>query len=78
MMFNYSKLLGKIKERGFTQTDFAQKIGMSPTTLSLKLSNKASFKQEEMKKASELLNIDTTEIGTYFFCEGGSENLNSA
>ena len=75
-MFDYSKLLGQIKEKGFTQADFAAKIGVSPPTLSLKLSNKAFFKQDEMKKTSEIIGFDISEMGSYFFCEKSSENLN--
>ena len=75
-MYDYSKLLGKIKEKGLTCADFADKIGVSPPTLSLKLSNKAFFKQNEMKKTSEIIGFDISEIGAYFFCEESSENLN--
>ena len=67
MSFNYSKLLGKIKECGLTQSEFALKIGTTKTTLSLKLSNKASFKQVEIKKSCDILGIPIDEIGHYFF-----------
>ena len=73
-MYNYSKLLGRIKECGLTQSEFAYKIGTTPTTLSLKLSNKAFFKQEEMKKASEILCFDDKELGAYFFSKEVQKN----
>lgn len=66
-MFDYSKLLGKIKEHGLTNAMLAKKIGTTPTTLSLKLSNKASFKQKEIAKCCELLHINTKDVGAYFF-----------
>ena len=65
--FDYSKLLGRIKEYGFTQERIAAKIGMSVSTLSFKLNNKAFFTQKEIRKISDLLEIETDEIGLYFF-----------
>ena len=69
LIFDYSKLLGRIKEKGFTQETFAEAIGISKATLSLKLSNKAYFKQNEMDKACLVLGIDKAEIGAYFFAQ---------
>ena len=65
--FDYSKLLGRIKEYGFTQEIIASEIGMSVSTLSFKLNNKAFFTQKEIKKICDLLEIETTEVGVYFF-----------
>lgn len=67
MQFDYSKLLGRIKEFGFTQEEFASAIGISPTTLSLKLNGKAFFTQKEMDKACAVLENDKSEVGAYFF-----------
>lgn len=65
--FDYSKLLGRIKEYGFTQESIAPEIGMSVSTLSFKLNNKAFFTQREIRKFCDLLEIETAEIGLYFF-----------
>ena len=67
--FDYSKLLGRIKEKGYTLKTFAKAIGISLSTLSLKLSNKAYFKQCEMDNASNVLEFDRAEIGVYFFTQ---------
>lgn len=67
MQFDYSKLLGQIKEFGLTQEEFALAIGISATTLSLKLNGKAFFTQKEMDKACAVLEIDKSEVGAYFF-----------
>ena len=40
MEFDYSKLLGRIKEFGYTQETLAGAIKMSVSTMSLKLNNK--------------------------------------
>ena len=69
LKFDYSKLLGRIKEKGYTQETFAEAIGIGISTLSLKLSSKAYFKQSEMDKASDVLGFDKGEIGAYFFAQ---------
>lgn len=65
--FDYSKLLGRIKEYGFTQESIALEIGMSVSTISFKLNNKAFFSQKEIRKICDLLEIEIADIGIYFF-----------
>ena len=65
--FDYTKLIGKIIEREYTLETFAKTLEISLYTLSLKLSNKANFKQHEMQKIREALGFDANEIGEYFF-----------
>jgi transcriptional regulator with XRE-family HTH domain len=67
MPFNYSKLLGRFREYGFTQKDVAAHIGVGPTTLSLKLNNKATFTSSEIDSMCKLLDIAKEDIGIYFF-----------
>lgn len=67
MSFNYSKLRGRIKEKYVTQENFAQKMGVSRTTLSQKLNNINEFTQQEINKAVELLDLPVEEIPIYFF-----------
>mgnify|MGYP002519668063 CR=1 FL=1 len=67
MSFNYSKLLGKMRECNYTQEKLANAINMNKGTLNQKLNNKANFTQPEMDSICELLNIPADEIGTYFF-----------
>lgn len=69
MSFNYSKLLGKIKERGFTQKEVAKHIRINNGTLSTKLNNKSSFTADEIADICKLLDISKHEIGDYFFAE---------
>lgn len=72
--FDYSKLLGRIKEYGFTQERIASEIGISVSTLSYKLNNKAFFTQKEIRKICDLLEIVIAEIGVYFFTLKVQEN----
>ena len=67
MKFDYSKLLGRIKEFGFTQETLAKRIGIAESSMCLKLNNRASFKHGEIFQVSEALGIATSEIGVYFF-----------
>lgn len=67
MPYNYSKLLGKIVERVGTQAAFAEKMGLSERSISLKLNGKVAWKQTEIAKACEVLGIRLNEIDKYFF-----------
>lgn len=67
MEYDYSKLLGRIKEKCGGQTEFAQKMELSERTVSLKLNNKIPWKQTEITKAAEILGFSIEEIQSYFF-----------
>lgn len=67
MKFNYSKLLGRMRECGFTQEQLAKAIGINKGTLSAKVNNRFSFSQEEILAICKLLNIPVCEIGEYFY-----------
>lgn len=66
-MFNYNKLSNKITEIFSCDVNFAIKMGFSERTLSLKLNNKSEWKQTEIIKACNLLDIEISEIDVYFF-----------
>lgn len=66
-IYDYSKLLGRLREMGLTQSDLAGKIGISEASLNLKLKNKSPFKQCEISEISEVLSIPNAKIETYFF-----------
>ena len=67
MKFNYSKLLGRMKECGFTQEQLAKAIGINKGTLSMKLNNRFSFSQDEILAICKVLNIPVSEIGEFFY-----------
>ena len=67
--FDYSKLLGKIKENGYTQSEFAAELGMTPSTFSLRLSGKGYFRQPETIKMCDMLGIAYKDISLYFFTQ---------
>lgn len=68
MFFNHSKLLGRMREYGFTQDSLSKAIGINECTLNIKLNGKGYFNTKEIDKIAELLQIPDKEIGEYFFC----------
>lgn len=67
MVNDYSMLWGKIKQSGLTQQRLAKKIGISTTSLSLKINNHKQFTQKEILKISNAIGIATKDIPKYFF-----------
>ena len=65
--FDYSKLLGRIKEKGYTLNEIAKCIGLAPSTFSLRLSSDGYFRQPEMVKICDVLGIAYKDIPVYFF-----------
>ena len=76
MVIDYSKLLGRIREKGFTQAQIANLVGMTPGTMSAKLNNQAYFKQTEIIAICEVLEIPISEYGEYFFTRRVRKNTN--
>lgn len=69
MAFDFQKLKGRIIEKFSTQYAFADAMGWSTRTLSLKLNGIRAWKQPEICKALELLDLETDDIKEYFFTE---------
>ena len=76
MVIEYGKLLGRIKEKGFTQAQLANIVGMTPGTMSAKLNNQAYFKQSEVIEICGVLDIPISEYGDYFFTRKVRKNTN--
>lgn len=69
MIFDYSKLKGRIVEKNTTQEKLAKANNMTKTSLNLKLNNKIAFNQEDIIGLSKSLEISKEEIGIYFFTQ---------
>lgn len=67
MAFNYNKLKGRIVEICGSQSEFAKLLGVSKQTVTAKLNNRSNFSQNDIIKWCEILQIDQSEIGIYFF-----------
>lgn len=67
MKFDYSKLIGRIKEKYNRRKDFAKLIPLSENSLSKKLNNKVPFTSNEIYRIVNILEIDMQEIYLYFY-----------
>lgn len=66
------KLRSLMIAKGYTQSDIADKLGISPQSLSYKINNKVEFKASEIETLCVLLDI--TNKDEYFFCTKNSQN----
>lgn len=67
MKYDYSKLKGLIREKFGTQKKVAGKIGISPRSMSMKITGKRFFQQDEISAMCGLLGIAASDIYDYFF-----------
>ncbi|MBO7250846.1 MAG: DUF739 family protein [Clostridia bacterium] len=68
-MFNYSKLLGRIKECGLNQEKLAAALDKDKSTISAKLNNQSYFTQKEIDEICKILDIPNEAIVDYFFAK---------
>lgn len=67
MKYSYNKLRGRIVEKYGSQRKFANVLNISITSMTNKMTAKTGFSQEDIETWSELLDIDQSEYGAYFF-----------
>jgi hypothetical protein len=67
LVYDYSKLKGRIKEIFNTQEAFALAVGLSSRSLSLTLSSARGWKQDQIMKAIRVLGLTEADIQPYFF-----------
>lgn len=65
--YDFSKLMGRIKEKGYTQEAISSVILRNPCTFSQKINNKGTFTAAEIAAMCRVLEIEKEEIGVYFF-----------
>lgn len=66
-MFDYSKLKGRIIEKYDSQSAFADAIGVKVQAVNAKLRGRVSISKADIIKWSQALDIETNDIGAYFF-----------
>lgn len=74
ILYDYAKLLGRMREKNTTQVGLAQEIGISETSINLSLGNKRPFKQDEITSICTYLDIPISDVDNYFFCRKTLEN----
>lgn len=67
MLYDYSKLRGKIREVCGTQDKFSESLGVGRVSLSRRLNNQLEFSQDEILKACDILGINKEDLPAYFF-----------
>jgi transcriptional regulator with XRE-family HTH domain len=72
-LLNVNLLKAAIVRVGYTQGEFAQKIGISFNTLSRKMSGVSPFNVDEIDKACEVLNLTDCEEICSIFLSGVSQ-----
>lgn len=66
MVFDFSRLRGRIVERYGSCDRFAAAMGRSKVWLSSRLNNAVSWRGPEIREAAELLGIPPEEIPSFF------------
>ena len=56
-----------MREKLITQSHLASVLGLSETSLNRKIKNKTEFRQSEISKICECLEIPNEHIDSYFF-----------
>lgn len=69
ILYDYSKLIGRIVEKFGGQQAFSKAIGRSERTVSLKLNNRVPFKQSDIELWSSALELGKDDIVPYFFTQ---------
>jgi len=67
IVFDYSKLRGRIREVFHTETRFARELGISKVSLSAKLNGRQNFSLNEISKMSHIFNLKEKEMFEFFF-----------
>ena len=65
--YNYSKLRGRIVEKFGTIAVFAEKTSRTRTYVSSVLNHNSELYQSDIDEWANLLDIDDSELGLYFF-----------
>ncbi len=67
MMYRYDKLRGKIVEKYRSQKAFADILGCTKNTVTLKLQGERGFSQKDIEKWAKALDIQREDYYLYFF-----------
>lgn len=67
IIFDYSKLKGRITEKCGTKKAFAKLLGIAEGTLIGKLKGLSYFSQSEILRSIRILDIEPGDVSAYFF-----------
>lgn len=66
-MLNTDKIKGRMRELGIVQSDVAKVLNLAEPTVCQKINGRRPMDLDEAKMLAEMLNIDKSEFGVYFF-----------
>lgn len=66
-MLNTNKIKGRMRELGIVQADVARRLNLAEPTISQKINGKRPMDLEEARALADMLRIDNSEFGAYFF-----------
>lgn len=66
-MFKKLKLKGKIAESGLTQSEIAEKIGISAPSLNAKVNGARPFTIDEVQRLVQAINLTNDDLISIFF-----------
>lgn len=67
--FDYTLLQSFMASKGYTAESMAARIGITKGGLQDRLSNKASFSLDEVRKIAQILELDAESVNACFFTE---------
>ena len=66
-VYNYSRLRGRLAEKGYTIKALAKAIGIHPNTLGRKLNCEHYLNTDEIYNIASVLDIAAEDINSFFF-----------
>lgn len=69
MVYDYSKLRGRIVEKYGTASAFADALGIHKAQVSAKLNNKVDITKTDIENWSNLLGIGLEDYGVFYFAK---------
>lgn len=66
-MFDYSKLLGLMTEKKYTQREICKVLKISENSFTNKIKGRSNFSSTEIASICNVLEISAELVGTYFF-----------
>ena len=68
-MFDRKKFHGRVIAEGYTLVTISDKLGISPVTMTRKMSRGGDFTRSELQQLRSLLNLSDDDMNDIFFAE---------
>jgi len=68
-MFDRKKFHGRVIAEGYSLVTVAEQLGISPVTLTRKMSRNGDFTRAELQKLRTVLNLTDEDLNEIFFAE---------